>query len=364
MELQNLKRLQPYLCILAALFVFYILYTYGLKSDTREDFIGGADTAQQIMLPSYITSSESSPMATDPEVNKSHLLIEIPDKVTCNTNEDCNIIYGKGKNQCVGGKCKCTEGTGAFCHKRPNYYKDPTEMTPAQVIKFKKNAKLENMTIGDYKNWLMLFKYDQESLPRYHLRNFQRLMMGQPIYDIPLSDPVEEYFADSAAKKDKITMEIPNAEIDSPLNWKINSQLNNTGKIDRLGNTERPLNWSRYYKYPALSADRFERSDKLTVKDWFLNNINWLFYDVDRNQAYKDPNANRFMNIIGDSRQPQSSYTPQRLIQESGLLPTQEGSITSANNVSNLSSSLDPSPVDFTTGVAGDAGQFVFSGDA
>lgn len=366
MKLEKLGKLQPYLCILAAIVIFYLLYTYGVPRN--ESFqVGGSDSSSeaatnQIMLPGYLTSAKPEPVPPAPlpedEMAKSHLLIEVPNKIMCHTDEDCNIIYGNGKNKCLSGKCQCQEGTGRFCHKTPNYYKDPKDMTPAQIIKFKNKAKVEKMTIGDYKNWLMLFKYDQENLPRYHLPNFQRLMMGQPIYDIPLSDPVEEYFSDSPAKRDRVCLEIPNAEIDSPLNWKIHSQLNNTGRIDRHGRTERPLNWSRYYKHPSLNKDRYQRSDKLTVKDWFLNNVNWLFYDVDRNAYYQDPNSNRFMNIIGDKRAPQPTFKPQRLVNESDLSPLQQGSIVPASDSSNM-----PAGVPEVTGELA-AGNFTFSGDA
>lgn len=350
----KLKRLPPYLCILVALFLFYFLYTYGTSSN--EGFVEGEEE-EEIMIPAQISHDQT-------KQGTSHLLIEVPQKITCQTHEDCNVIYGRGKNQCIGGQCQCTKGAGTFCHRRPNYYKDPKEMSPEQIIKFKKRAKLEKMTLGDYKNWLTLFKHDQESLPNRHLANFQRLMMGQIIYDIPLSDPVDEFFADAAAKKDRVCLEIPNAEIDSPLNWKIRSQLNNTGKIDHLGRTERPLNWSRYYKHPSLNKDRYQRSDQITAKDWFLNNVNWMFYDVDRNSNYQDPNLNRFMNVIDDSRRPQPGFKPQRLLQDSSLVPTQEGTIAPASNVSNLPSKLEPSPVALTSGIAEDASYYVPSENA
>jgi hypothetical protein len=180
-------------------------------------------------------------------------------------------------------------------------------------------------------------------------------MMGKQVYEIPLSDPIKEFFADSSAINDRVTLEIPNAEIDSPLNWKIRSQLNNTGKIDTHGNTERSLNYSRYYKHPDINSDRLQRADNVTAKDWFFNNINWLFNDVDRtNNAYKDPNKNRFMNVIGEGRTSRASFKPQRLFEDNTLLDTQEGSAIQ----SDLLSSMKPSST--TSNYA----QFDFSGNS
>lgn len=368
---------QRYFYILAAILIFYLLFTISFPGDKREKYqSGGAttdDQIEQISIPATIipsappandkptttdqTSSSAFPSSETKSIespntptfvnpmtqtpDKSHLLIEIPRKVTCENNADCNIVYGQGKNKCIGGKCQCSSGVGTFCHQRKNYYKDPRDMTPAQVIKFRKKAKMENMTTQDYINWLSLFRYDIESLPIEHRRNFQRYLQGLPIYDIPLSDPAKEFYASQAAKSDQVCLNIPNSEVDSPLNWKINAQLNNSGIMDVRGNTERPLNWARYYKHPALneSGERFQSSEQQTsTKDWFYNNMNWLFTDVDRhNAAYKDPNQNRFLNII-DGQRPSNS--PKRVEREqSEILPTQEGTIVPANSLSEFSSS-------------------------
>ena len=236
----------------------------------------------------------------------------------CASDKDCNIVFGDGQNKCMEGRCSCVKGSGTFCHLRPNYYKKLSEMTPSQIIKFKKKGKLEKMTIQDYKNWLSLFKYDYDNLPRQHHQNFQRLQQGQVIYDIPLEDPVEEFFSSDAAVRDRVCMDIPNAEIDSPLNWKINSTLTNAGIMNVRGETERPLNWSRYFKQAELSKTKMNRQDKnVQVKDWFMNNVNWLYYDIDRNAAWKEPNLNRFMNIVADARHvPEANFKPQKLLVE------------------------------------------------
>ena len=293
-------------------------------------------------------------------------IVTVPQKVSCEVDGDCNIVFGNGENKCLNGKCRCAAGSGKFCHLKSDYYKRLSEMTPAQIIKFKKHGKLDKMTIRDYLKWLSLFKYDIENLPRQHLRNFQRYLKGLPVFNIPLSDPTEEFFADQGARRDRVCLDIPNSEIDSPLNYKIRSTLNNDGMINVLEQTERPLNWSKYYNHPSLAKDRLERTETSTIKDWFLNNINWLFYDIDRNAAYKDPQKNRFMNIIDQtnterirSGSVRPGFSAQRLAtQTSGLVPTQEGVIAPESNMSNYASAYDPMPVDLRTGLSADAGGF------
>jgi hypothetical protein len=302
-------------------------------------------------------------------------IVTVPEKVGCVTDNDCNIVFGNGNNKCLSGKCRCNSGTGTFCHLRSDYYKKLSEMTPAQIIKFKKHGKLEKMTIKDYLKWLSLFKYDIENLPKQHLGNFNRYLKGLPIYDIPLSDPTDEFFASSAAKNDRVCLTIPNAEVDSPLNWKMRSDLDSSGMINVLEETQRPLNYSRFYGHRALSNNRMERTNDLTAKDWFFNNINWMFNDVDRtNSLYANPQANRFMNIIDQtnaeriqSGQVRPGATAQRLAtQSSGLLPTnEEGTITPANNISSYGSGFEAKAVDIKTGIAESASSFLdkFRGD-
>jgi hypothetical protein len=294
-------------------------------------------------------------------------IVTVPEKVGCVSDNDCNIVFGNGNNKCLSGKCRCNSGTGTFCHLRSDYYKKLSEMTPAQIIKFKKNGKLEKMTIKDYLKWLSLFKYDIENLPKQHLGNFNRYLRGLPIYDIPLSDPTDEFFASSAAKQDRVCLTIPNAEIDSPLNWKIRSDFDSSGMINVLEETQRPLNFSKYYGQRALSDNRYERTNDVSVKDWFFNNINWMFNDVDKNALYRDPQRNRFLNIIDQTNteriqagQVRPGATAQRLAtQTSGLLPTdEEGVITAANNISNYASGYDANPVDLRTGLSQGASAF------
>lgn len=124
--------------------------------------------------------------------------------VGCQSDQDCNIVYGQGQNKClVNNQCYCLNGSGIFCHYGPTYYKDPKDMTPEQLQKFKTKAKFDHMTVQDYVNWLYLHnnESDLENLTLRHLINLRKLLKGIPLTlnDIPRDiDPrpltAQEYF--------------------------------------------------------------------------------------------------------------------------------------------------------------------------
>jgi hypothetical protein len=72
------------------------------------------------------------------------------------------------------------------CDSR-QYYKDPSEMTTRQLIKFKKYAKFDKMTLRDYLNWLTLYSNEPEILTPQNAKNLKRLKGGKRIRerDIP-----------------------------------------------------------------------------------------------------------------------------------------------------------------------------------
>ena len=65
------------------------------------------------------------------------------------------------------------------------YYIDPKNMTSTQKLKFKRYAKLKNMTIKDYYNWLSLFEPNE--LDNHHHENLMRIRKGEKltVKDIP-----------------------------------------------------------------------------------------------------------------------------------------------------------------------------------
>jgi len=69
-----------------------------------------------------------------------------------------------------------------------------------------------------------------------------------------------------------------------------------------------------------------------------MNNVNWLFYDVDRNQDYKDPNKNQFMNVVNDKRTPAPGPAARRESNEAftEYLPTQLSSIAKSGKAPKL----------------------------
>ena len=109
--------IKTYLPILITLIILFILYSNKPSAQNFTQF-GGAD-----------------PQQCD------HVIVEVPKKVNCGSDKDCNVVFGNGLNKCVNGKCSCIEGKGQFCHKPSNYYLNPKDMTPQQIIKFKNKAK-------------------------------------------------------------------------------------------------------------------------------------------------------------------------------------------------------------------------------
>jgi hypothetical protein len=243
----------------------------------------------------------------------------IPEKALCRTNDDCNVVFGDGQNTCDNNKCVCKVGAGTFCQERPRYYKPVAEMTPQQIIQYKMRGKIEKMTLADYRDWLSLWEYDLTNLPDQHKANFTRMKLGEPIYEVPLEDPVAVYLSANAAKRDKVCLDIPNAEVDSPLNWKIHPSNNTAGNMNSKGEFEGNLNFTSY-KNPPTDGDkqtvkRYERTPNITVRDWFLNNVNWMFNDIEPSSGYKNPNINRFLNIVqNNDRSTEPTMTSQPLV--------------------------------------------------
>lgn len=106
----------------------------------------------------------------------------------CSTDYDCNpdSIWKEehGRNICRSdGTCHCKTGSGDRCEMGPMNYKNPMDMTSDERRKFMSDYK-DDMTIVDYKNWLMLFRRDRGRLPYVHLRNLEKLERGEKM-DMP-----------------------------------------------------------------------------------------------------------------------------------------------------------------------------------
>jgi hypothetical protein len=59
-----------------------------------------------------------------------------------------------------------------------NYYKHPSTMTPDQQVKFRLHAKFENMTVGDYENWLSIHRDNPVHLSKLHRDNLRIINRG------------------------------------------------------------------------------------------------------------------------------------------------------------------------------------------
>jgi hypothetical protein len=124
--------------------------------------------------------------------------------VGCESDKDCNLFYGDGKNTCKSNhQCRCEVGAGKLCQLGPTNYKDPKDMTEKEKTIFKNLSNYDNFTIQDYKNWLGLYKRDYYLLSDEHLINLRKSLRGEPITlrDIPtggLRPPMtsQKYFAE------------------------------------------------------------------------------------------------------------------------------------------------------------------------
>jgi hypothetical protein len=103
---------------------------------------------------------------------------------TCSVDADCNKQPGQTGNVCKADKtCYCVTGSGKVCEIM-TFYKDPKNMSPDQLQKFKMQADFSKMTLGDYMNWLGLYRNDIATLSKNfpsHLKNFEKFLTGQLI---------------------------------------------------------------------------------------------------------------------------------------------------------------------------------------
>lgn len=100
--------------------------------------------------------------------------------------------------------------------KAETYYKDPKEMTPAQLVKFQERAKFTNMTVKDYANWLLTFRDIPEKLTGFHRANLKVLIRGGKLekVDMPIRTAPPEGAQDQYTKimHDQVQDNIPQPE--------------------------------------------------------------------------------------------------------------------------------------------------------
>jgi hypothetical protein len=255
----------------------------------------------------------------------------------CSNDSQCNTVYGRGANKCVNGKCVCRYGAGEYCQQEPTYYLDPCMMSPQQVIKFKNKAKLEMMTLQDYKNWLSLFSEDLENLPVIHRKNYWRLKSGDAITIIPMDEsdlPAEDLRGmdiELPTKTDsngeiippgtigniggavntqqtaniqpvcgsgdlmEVKLLMPAVEVDTPINYRFTDQhLNSNGYVKNFATTRvTPLQWTNYSQAFDPNRKYVEYDSKVKpfkttlVSSWYQNQAPALSDLVE--STYSDP---------------------------------------------------------------------------
>jgi hypothetical protein len=187
------------------------------------------------------------------------------------------------------------------------YYKTLQEMTPAQIIKFKNKAKPGKMTMLDYKSWLSLFEYDKANLPTEHHENLDRLLKGLPIMDIPLPTMIDDLLKGSAQEigQTTITIEVPNTEIDSPVNYDPKTTYDTSGEIDKNNNTDphrlRYGGYAGFADFRNSNKNKIERTKDFRAGQWFQQgSFPWIFDSPESGYLFKE---NRFENVIKNNQE-------------------------------------------------------------
>lgn len=137
---------------------------------------------------SEVQSIERFDSSVGPTVDTEFKMMDLnTNKIGCKTDDDCNIVNGNGLNVCKSdGSCHCLSGSGTFCQYGPTNYKDPKSMTEEERRIFKYQYR-NNFTLQDYKNWLLLYKNDEQHLRENHRGNLEKLLRGDTLFvqDMP-----------------------------------------------------------------------------------------------------------------------------------------------------------------------------------
>ena len=188
---------------------------------------------------SYLSSQQPQKLQQPQQIKSPTPVISVKDsvggyQVGCSSNNDCNVIYGQGRNKCMSNhQCYCAEGSGRFCHYGPTYYMDPKDMTEDQIRKFKTKAKFNHMTLQDYMNWLSLFEDEPDVLPQRHLDNLRKMQKGIrltvdniPRERIPPPLTARQYFENIAALDGQMMpQDLDTGGIEIPSNYMAYSQF-------------------------------------------------------------------------------------------------------------------------------------------
>jgi hypothetical protein len=147
--------------------VFILLFFIFRRFNNIESFTQNKEIPKNISKKENIKNIE---IKNNRMVKKEHF------EIGCNTDDDCNIVNGGGKNICKSDhKCYCIVGTGDFCQLGSTNFKNPEAMTLEELKSFKENYSKEKFSLQDYKNWLLLHKENQKELSQDHLNNLKNI---------------------------------------------------------------------------------------------------------------------------------------------------------------------------------------------
>ena len=144
----------------------------------------------------------------------------------------------------------------------PTYYKDPKDMTPDQLQKFKWRARVYKMTPQDYMNWLLLYQDDPDALAPQHLENLHRVMNGELLKnaDVPREHSLppltaREYFEKIAQIDQQLIPQEPNTgDSQIPANYMEYSQFERPQNLKHLDDYDHDEKLTKYQHRSALDV--------------------------------------------------------------------------------------------------------------
>jgi len=133
-------------------------------------------------------------------------------------------------------------------------------MTSRQLQKFKEKAKISNMTVQDYINWLSLFIDEPDTLLPRHLANLHKIQRGLPLTlnDLPRAEPIQplsaqQYFDNLSTVDDQmIPQNLDTAGLQLPANYRDYSQFETPKNLKHLDDYNHEEKLKKYQHRRAI----------------------------------------------------------------------------------------------------------------
>ena len=133
----------------------------------------------------------------------------------------------KNKQICIQNHLHVKDGKSTKCTYGVTNYADPKDMSPVDYKIFILNYP-SNMTLQDYINWLYCFVNKEDQLPYNHLKNLEKLKLGQELKEEHGILPPPGYYYPPLNSKDyfdKLYNDKNEFNIAAPLNSTTGSML-------------------------------------------------------------------------------------------------------------------------------------------